>query len=377
MTPHIPPIVFDRNENPASEEERRHRLEHPVFGISDTDHLGIAKYADGEWQTAAIQPFSPLVLHPGSKCFQYAQVLFEGMQAFKTPEGKIVLFRPDENAKRCNKSADRVAMPSLPEQLFLDMVKALVWVERDWFPPGEGGRLYIRPFMFATGNCVRFGVSNEYTFCVLISPAKAFFNGSVLKIYVEPSLRRASPGGTGFSKCGGNYAAALRSHQNAGKNGCDQALFLGEDGKIQELEVTNIFFVMKDGTIRTPCLNDTILSGITRASVITLARERGFVVEERDYFFKEFYADTTSGKVSEVFACGTAGGLVAIGSFYYPDEATTSSEEKIGEFSIGDGKMGDVTTKLREELLGIQNGEWEDPFGWRDEIREEDLPQFS
>ncbi|KAH7205195.1 branched-chain amino acid aminotransferase protein [Fusarium oxysporum] len=378
MTPRYPSVVFIRNENRVSEAERRQRLENPELGITDTDHMAIAKYADGQWQTAAVKPFSALTLHPGSKCFQYGQTLFEGMQAYKTPDGKIVLFRPDENAKRLNKSADRVAMPELPEKLFLDMVKALVWVERTWFPSGEGGRLYIRPFMFATGNSVRFAVAKEYIFCALVSPARAFFNRTVLKIYVEPDLRRASAGGTGSSKCGGNYAAALQSHQEAGKHGCDQALFLEGDGKIQELEVTNIFFVMKDGTIRTPLLNDTILNGITRASVIELARGRAIKVEERDYFFKDFYADAMSGEVVEVFACGTAGGLVAIGSFYCPPgEAKTSSEKSIGEFIIGDGEMGDLTKKLRLELLGIQNGNREDPFGWRHEIRAEDLPQFS
>lgn len=378
MAARIPTVAFDRNKEPTSEEERRQRLENPELGITDTDHMAIAKYANGEWQTAAVVPFSPLTLHPGSKCFQYGQTLFEGMQAFKTPGGKIVLFRPDENARRFNKSADRVAMPRLPENLFLDMVKALVWVERGWIPSGEGGRLYIRPFMFATGNSVRFGVSNEYTFCVLVSPARAFFNSCVLKAYVEPNLRRASPGGTGSSKCGGNYAAALLSHQDAGKHGCDQALFLGEDGKIQELEVTNIFFVMKDGTIRTPSLGDSVLNGITRASVIALARKRAIAVEERDYFFRQFYSDAIIGQVSEVFACGTAGGLVAIGSFYYPsDDAKADSEENIGEFTISDGKMGDMTKTLRLELLEIQNGKGEDPFGWRNEIRPQDLLQFS
>jgi branched-chain amino acid aminotransferase len=374
----IPPITFETNENPASEEERRQRLENPELGLTDTDHMAIAKYANGKWQTAAIVPFTVLTLHPASKCFQYGQTAFEGMQAFKTPDGKIVLFRPDENARRFNKSADRVAMPALPEMLFLNMVRALVWVERGWIPSGAGARLYIRPFMFATGNSVRFGVANEYIFCILVSPAKAFFKSCVLKVYVEPSLRRASPGGTGSAKCGGNYAAALQSHQEAERHGCDQALFLGADGKIQELEVTNIFFVMRDGTVRTPCLDDTVLKGITRASVITLAQKRAIEVEERNYTFKDFYSDAINGTVSEVFACGTAGGLVAIGSFYHPfDDAKASSEEQIGEFYVGDGKMGNLTKELRSELLEIQNGKREDPFGWRSEIRVQDLPKFS
>lgn len=371
----IPTVAFDRNENPASEEERQQRLQNPELGITDTDHMAIAKYSDGAWQTAAVMPFAPLTLHPGSKCFQYGQTLFEGMQAFKMTDGKLVLFRPDENAKRFNRSADRVAMPRLPEKLFLSLLKALIWAERGWIPPGEGGRLYIRPFMFATGNSVRFGVAKEYTFCILVSPAKAFFTRNVLKVYIEPSLRRASPGGTGSSKCGGNYAAALKSHQEAGRHGCDQALFLGEDGKIQELEVTNIFFVMKDGTIRTPPLEDTILNGITRASVITLAEKRGIKVEERNYYFEQFCSDVESAEVSEVFACGTAGGLVAIGSFCYPcDKANSCSDEEIREHKIGDGKMGELTTKLRSELLEIQDGKREDPFGWRSEIVSSDLP---
>ncbi|KAL6924084.1 hypothetical protein FSHL1_001338 [Fusarium sambucinum] len=381
MAPLFPSVTFIRNGNPVPDVERQKRLENPELGISDTDHMAIAKYADGQWQTATIQPFSPLTLHPGSKCFQYGQTLFEGMQAYKTPDGRIVLFRPDKNAKRLNVSADRVAMPELPEKLFLDMVKALVWVERDWFPSGEGGRLYLRPFMFAAGNSVRFAVAKEYIFCVLVSPARSFFNRTVLNVYVEPHLRRASPGGTGSSKCGGNYAAALRSHQEAAKYGCDQALFLEDDGKIQELEVTNIFFVMKNGTIRTPCLNDTILDGVTRASVMELAKGRGIKVEERDYYFNDFHTDAMSGEVLEVFACGTAGGLIAVGSFYCPLGKTKASNgtsgETCGEFLIGDGEMGDLTKKLRLELLGIQNGTRDDPFGWLHEVRDDDLPHYS
>jgi branched-chain amino acid aminotransferase len=375
MAAHMSFVALDRNQNLASDRDRLQRLENPELGISDTDHMAIAKYADGKWHGAAVVPFSALVLHPGSKCFQYGQTLFEGMQAFKTPDGKVVLFRPDENATRFNKSADRIAMPEMPEELFVNMVKSLVWVERDWFPPGEGGRLYIRPFMFATGNSVRFAVAKEYVFCVLVSPARAFFNRSILKIYVEPSLRRASPGGTGSSKCGGNYAAALRSHQHAGEHGCDQALFLGEDGAIQELEVTNIFFVMKDGSMRTPCVRDTILNGITRASVIELARRRSIEVEERDYLFGDFNADALSGEVSEVFACGTAGGIVALGSFYCPQGKGGLGEERgnnASEFRIGDGGMGCLTKELRSELLGIQNGHGSDPFGWRHEVRAPD-----
>ena len=375
MATQMPPVTFNRNKTPASEEERRQRLATPELGITDTDHMAIAHYVDGEWQTAVVKPFSALTLHPGSKCFQYGQTIFEGMQAFRSLERRIVLFRPDENARRFNRSASRTAMPQLPEELYIDLVKALVWVERDWFPLGEGSRLYIRPFMFATGNSVRFAVAREYIFCVLVSPARSFFNKSVLKVYVEPSLRRASPGGTGRSKCGGNYAAALRSHQEAGEHGCDQALFLGEDGKIQELEVTNVFFGMKDGTIRTPRLNDTVLDGITRASVISLAKKRAIEVEERDYYFVDFYDDVMRGEVREVFACGTAGGLVAIGSFYYPlCEAKTGSKQSAVEFNINDGNMGVLTKQLRLELLGVQDGNGEDPFGWRCEIRAQDLP---
>lgn len=378
MATQLPPVTFNRNKTPASEEERRQRLANPGFGITDTDHMAIAHYADGEWQTAAVTPFSALTLHPGSKCFQYGQTIFEGMQAFKTLEGRIVLFRPDENSRRFKQSARRIAMPELPDELFVDMVKALVWVEREWFPFGEGSRLYIRPFLFATGNSVRFTVARKYIFCVLVSPARSFFDKYVLKVYVEPSLRRASPGGTGRLKCGGNYAAALRPHQEAGEHSCDQALFLGEEGKIQELEVTNIFFGMKDGTMRTPRLNDTVLDGITRASVISLAKKRAVEVEERDYYFVDFYNDVMRGEVREVFACGTAGRLVAIGSFYYPShEANTGSKKSAVEFNINDGKMGVLTRKLRLELLGIQDGNGEDPFGWRYEIRAQDLPLFS
>ncbi|UZP45184.1 hypothetical protein NXS19_012996 [Fusarium pseudograminearum] len=362
MAPLFPSVTLVRNENPLSETERQQRLESPELGISDTDHMAIARYADGQWQSASVQPFFSPDSTPWIKMLPVRTNTVRG---------------PDKNAKRLNVSADRIAMPELPEKLFLDMVKALVWVERDWFPSGEGGRLYLRPFMFAAGNSVRFAVAKEYIFCVLVSPSRSFFSRTVLNVYVEPNLRRASPGGTGSSKCGGNYAAALRSHQEAAKHGCDQALFLEDDGKIQEMEVTNIFFVMKNGTIRTPCLNDTILNGVTRDSVMQLAKRRGIKVEERDYYFKTFYADTMSGDVLEVFACGTAGGLIAVGSFYCPftDDAKTINGTTSGRFLIGDGEMGDLTKKLRLDLLGIQNGTRDDPFGWLHEIRGEDLPQ--
>lgn len=362
MAASIPSVTFERNAKPASEEKRLSRLENLELGVTDTDHMAIATYSEGKWQTATVVPFANLSMHPASKCFQYGQTKFEGMQAYKTPEGKLVLFRPEKNAKRFNKSGERVEMPELPEALFLEMVETLVWVEQAWIPSGDGGRLYIRPFMFATGRSVRFGVSDEYTFCVLVSPAKAFFSSSVLKVYIEPKLRRASLGGTGSSKCGGNYAAALSSYSTARRHGCHQALFSdGEREKIQECEVTNIFFVGADGPIWTPSLDDdTILEGITRGSVFELGEADGTQVKERDYFVKELLEDLREKRVVEVFLTGTAGGLVAVGSFYHPD---------VGEITVGDGKMGPVTERLRLELLGIQNGTRPDRFGWLKEVK--------
>ena len=353
-------LTFDvkPNQKPLADSDRLKAFENLGFGTLFSDHMAVIRWtSDKGWHSAEITARAPFPIDPASSVLHYAQEIFEGMKAYRAADGRVVLFRPEENARRFNESARRMAMPELPEQAFLDAVEKLVRIDAHWIPEGEGS-LYLRPFMFASETFLGVRPSKEYIFCVIASPVGPYFKGGAkpVKIWVSENYTRAALGGTGAAKCGGNYAASLVAQAEAVEHGCDQVVFLdaAEHRWVEELGGMNVFFVMEDGSILTPPLGGTILPGITRKSLIQLARDEGIAVEEKRYSFEEWRADVANGRLREAFACGTAAVVAGIGTVKF----------KGGEFRIGDGETGPVTTKLRQALVGIQRGQGNDQHGW-------------
>lgn len=346
------------NANPLPEAERLKAFENLGFGTLFTDHMAVIRWSEGKgWHSAEIAARAPFSMDPASSVLHYAQEIFEGLKAYHAADGRAVLFRPEENARRFNASARRLAMPELPEADFLAAVEELVRVDAKWIPAGEGS-LYIRPFMFANEAFLGVRPSREYIFAVICSPVGPYFKGGAkpITIWVSENYTRAAAGGTGAAKCGGNYAGGLVAQAEAYANGCDQVVFLDAAGHrgVEELGGMNVFFVMADGTIVTPPVAGTILPGITRKSLVQLAREDGLTVEERGYTFEEWKADAASGKLKEAFACGTAAVVACIGGVKHQG----------GAFTIGDGQTGPVTARLRTALVDIQRGKAADEHGW-------------
>ena len=353
-------LTFDikPNANPMPEADRLKAFENLGFGTLFSDHMAVIRWsADKGWHSAEVVARGPFAIDPASSVLHYAQEIFEGMKAYRRADGRAVLFRPEENARRFNESARRMAMPELPEADFLDAVEQLVRIDAKWIPQGEGS-LYLRPFMFASETFLGVRPSKEYIISVIASPVGPYFKGGAkaVKIWVSENYTRAAAGGTGAAKCGGNYAASLIAQAEASAQGCDQVVFLdaAEHRWVEELGGMNVFFVMNDGSITTPPLGGTILPGITRNSIISLARAKGHEVREEPYSFAQWRADAASGKLREAFACGTAAVVTAIGTVKSTD----------GDFTVGNGDGGLVTESLRAELTGIQRGSVADPAGW-------------
>lgn len=363
MQPELPTLVIQPHPAPVPADQRAAMIADPGFGKLFTDHMVTIRYSEGRgWHDAAVQARAPIALDPAASVLHYAQEIFEGMKAYRTADGGVTLFRADRNALRFQQSAERLAMPALPTELFLESVRQLVSVDRDWIPAIEGGSLYLRPFMFASEVFLGVRPAKEYLYCVIASPAGAYFKGGApaVSLWVSQDYSRAAPGGTGAAKCGGNYAASLVAQAEAIDQGCDQVVFLDavERRWIEELGGMNTFFVFDDGSMITPPLSGTILPGITRDAILTLSADMGIAVREERYSLDQWRDDSQSGRLRESFACGTAAVVTPIGSV----------RGQGIDFRIGNGGPGMVTQSIRERLVAIQRGDAPDPHGWVERI---------
>ena len=352
-------FAIEPNATPVAANERLAMLDDPGFGRIHTDHMVVIRYSDRDgWHDARVTARAPLTLDPATAVLHYAQEIFEGMKAYVRADGGLALFRPEANAERFARSAERLAMPVMPTDLFVDSVKQLVRADRDWFPQIDGGSLYLRPFMFASEAFLGVKPASEYLYLVIASPAGNYFKSGApaISLWVSQDYTRAAPGGTGAAKCGGNYAASLVAQAEAIKLGYDQVVFLdaAEHRFVEELGGMNLFFVFDDGSIATPPLGGTILPGITRDSLLRLARDEGLSVREEPYAIDQWQADATSGRLTEAFACGTAAVVTPVGS-------VTGAN---GRFTMGAGGPGQTTQRLRDRLVAIQRGTAADPHGW-------------
>lgn len=328
------------------------------FGKIFTDRMFIAEWKTGQgWVDARIQPYTPFSLDPASLVFHYAQEIFEGLKAYRWKDGSIALFRPEMNARRFNRSAERMCMPEVPEELFMQAVETLVRLEADWIPSSPGTSLYIRPAMIAVEPVLGVKPSDHYYFYIILCPVGAYYAGGFnpVKIMVEDSYVRAVPGGTGEAKTGGNYASSLKAGLEAKKKGFDQVLWLDgiEKHYIEEVGAMNMFFAYGSRIVTAP-LEGSILNGVTRNSVLSLAGELGFAVEERKIAIDTIMADIKSGAISEAFGSGTAAVITPVGALCYKDQL----------LEIGAGGVGALTQKLYDTLTGIQTGQIQDRFGW-------------
>jgi branched-chain amino acid aminotransferase len=352
-------LVFEPAQEPVPADERARRLTDPGFGRVFTDHMALIEYDEERgWNGARITARKAFELDPATPVLHYAQEIFEGLKAYRRPNGKAALFRADANARRFVNSARRLAMPELPEEMFLESIRALVRADRAWIPDGDDGSLYLRPFMFASGAFLGVRPSSKYVYAVIASSVGGYFKGDALSVslWVTREYTRAAPGGTGAAKCGGNYAASLVAQAEAIRHECDQVVFLDavERRWVEELGGMNVFFVFDDGSLQTPPLTDTILPGVTRDSLLRLAGDMGLTVREERYSIEQWEADARSGRLTEAFACGTAAVVTPIGS-------VKGSE---GEFTIGGQSTGPLTLRLRSALVDIQRGAAPDPYGW-------------
>ncbi|MBL0887669.1 branched-chain amino acid aminotransferase [Myceligenerans indicum] len=348
-----------RTDAPRSEDERTSLLAKPKFGTVFTDHMARLTWrsADG-WTDRRVEPYGPLQLDPATAVLHYAQEIFEGMKAYKHADGSVWTFRPEQNARRYARSAHRLALPELSEEDFLASIAALVRTDIEWVPDGEDSSLYLRPFMFASEAFLGVRPALQVEHLVIASPVGPYFAGGVkpVSIFLSEKYHRAGPpGGTGDAKFGGNYAASLLPQQEAQQRGFDQVCFLdgAESTYLEELGGMNIFLVMADGTVHTPGLG-SILEGITRKSIIQLARDRGHEVVERRIPVRELVEGIESGRVKEFFACGTAAVVTPIGRLASSDF----------DVEVNGGASGELTMALRSELTDIQYGRADDRHGW-------------
>jgi branched-chain amino acid aminotransferase len=350
-----------RNPAPRSADERAAILAAPGFGKYFTDHMVRIDYKDGEWGPGQVVPYGPIEVDPATSSLHYGQTIFEGLKAYRQPDGSIASFRSEANAARFQRSARRLAMPELPTELFVESVRTLVDVDQDWVANAPDQSLYLRPFMIATEIGLGVRPSNAYTYLLIASPAGAYFTGGVkpVSVWLSTEYTRAAPGGTGEAKCGGNYAASLIAQAYAAQQGCDQVVWLDalEHRWVEEMGGMNLYFVYGSGPaarILTPALTGTLLPGVTRDSLLKVAHDLGYSTEEGKISTDDWQRGNASGELTEVFACGTAAVITPVGFVKSAHDSWT----------VGTGGPGPITMQLREALLGIQTGQAPDTHGW-------------
>ena len=346
------------NPKPATPERVTEVLTDPGFGRWFTDHMVTVRHSrDQGWHDARVGAYEPLSLEPSAMVLHYGQAIFEGLKAYRQPDGSVATFRPEANAARFRASARRMAMPELPDELFLESLRLLVDIDRRWVPSRPEESLYLRPFMISTEAGLGVRPSAEYLYLLIASPAGAYFAGGVkpVTVWLSTEYVRAAPGGTGAAKFAGNYAASLVAQAQAADQGCDQVVWLdaAERRWVEEMGGMNLFFVLGDKVV-TPQLSGSLLPGITRDSLLSLAADLGYQVEERPISTEEWEKKAGSGELTEVFACGTAAVITPVG---HVKHAT-------GAFDIAGGATGPVTAKLRQTLTDLQYGRVPDPQGW-------------
>jgi branched-chain amino acid aminotransferase len=358
-------VNINKSSNLVKDELRDERVKSPGFGKYYTDHMVIAEWDEKTgWSDAQLKAYGPLTLDPATAVFHYGQEIFEGMKAYIQPDGGISLFRPDANAKRFAKSAARIALPEMPVEFFIQTVEELVKADQNWVPKNVGESLYLRPFMIATEVGLGVRPSNKATYILIATPAAAYFNAAnAVTVWISTEYVRAAIGGTGEAKCGGNYAASLVAQKEAAAQGCEQVVWIDaiERKWIEEMGGMNLYFVKgkgKDAKIITPKLTGTLLPGITRDSILSVAEDLGYKTEEVMISMDDWRDGVASGEISEIFACGTAAVVTAVG---------TAKSAK-GTWVTGDGKPGPITNQIRETLLGIQHGSIADKHGWNKRV---------
>lgn len=348
IAPHTPPDPSRRKDVLAKE---------LGFGRFFTDRMFRARYVEGEgWITAEIGPFADFSLSPAAAVLHYGQAIFEGQKAYRRPDGEIGLFRPEQNARRFARSARRMVMPEVPEELFLDAIETLVDLERDWVPSGKNESLYIRPYMIATEPLQGVRPAREYLFAVILSPVGAYYASGFrpVRILVSEKYVRAAPGGTGEAKAAGNYAASMIAGRAAQSKGCAQVLWLDavERKYVEEIGAMNVCFMIDDKLVTSP-LSGTILPGVTRDCVLTIARDRGISIEERRLSIDEVVDAIDAGRCTEAFGCGTAAVITSISTLVFDDREYVISEA-----------AGPIATSMFETITDIQWGRTPDRFGW-------------
>ncbi|WP_439664285.1 branched-chain amino acid aminotransferase [Lentzea sp. HUAS TT2] len=357
------PFTRTPHPHPATPERVAEVLAKPGFGQHFTDHMVTIRWnREQGWHDAEVGPYSTLALDPAAMVLHYGQAIFEGLKAYRQPDGSIASFRPEANAERFRASARRMAMPELPDELFLESVRQILAVDDRWVPSAEEESLYLRPFMISTEKGLGVRPATEYLYVLIASPAGSYFASGVrpVSVWLSTEYVRAAPGGTGAAKFAGNYAASLVAQAQAAEKGCDQVVWLDavERRWVEEMGGMNLFFVFGDKVI-TPELTGTLLPGITRSSLLELASELGLSVEERRISTEEWEKANASGELTEVFACGTAAVITPVGHVKHAG----------GEFDIADGGTGSVTKQLRERLTGLQHGHVADTHGWMTTLR--------